>query len=419
MMEADNREYFPWENAFLIFVLVGYVVASGLAIPLGIENSRLFAVPYRVAVASWSCYYIYRNFNTKKLKSWPVLAVLLFWLLYAGKTYYSFGHDQYDEATVQQLSETYWRILLIAVLPSVALMVFPYYKVNWDKVYRGIFWVLFGALLCNAVYGIFHIQHGKPGHIFSVYYISYGHLGTSLVLVSLYGLLFQNLSRQWKSLLTCGIILGNYIIVEGFARSPFLALMVCAAFLLIIKKKWSYLAVFVGLGVMIFTVIYFLVKTGHNPLIFFDRVYLWIFEGNNSERTPLFKRGLQIFCENPVLGGRVLYEDGMYPHNIFIELLMATGIVGFVLYFSRFIPVFRTGNYFFQRQDNNEQVLFFSLFLQYFVLVLTSYSLYSTPEFLHLSAMIIGLSLYKIHEKTKSYDGGGNPPRNYTALQSS
>lgn len=129
-------------------------------------------------------------------------------------------------------------------------------------------------------------------------------------------------------------------------------------------------------------------------------MYNWLFEGDNSLRTPLFKRGLAIFKANPVFGGRVLYEDSSYPHNIFIELLMSTGIIGLILYFVKFLPLFRTGNYFLMIKANNAQVEIFVLFIQYFVLVFTSYSLPSTPEFIQLSAVIIGLSLNRNYEKT-------------------
>lgn len=391
-MEVQNTRQFTFETFFLIFVTVGYVLFSSFAIPLGIENTRIFAVPYRVAVALFSVYFIIKGFPRLKSAALPVTSIIIFWALYFFKCWYSFKNDQYELQVLNQVDETYIRILLIAFLPSVALVMMDYAKVNLKTAALWCFRILFFMLLLNAVYGLANMENGRMPHIFSIYYISYGHLGTSLVLISLFFLLFKK-DNQWRWLWICGILLGCYIVVEGFARSPFLALVVCTLVLLVIKRKIKYILIFVLLLGLVIAAIYISVKTGNNTLIFAERVYRWLFEGDNSLRTPLFQRAVSIFMEHPLLGGRVLYEDGMYPHNLFLELLMSSGIIGFIFYFAKFIPLFDTGQYFFKNGGNNYHTVFFLLFLQYLTLVMTSYSLTGTPEFIHLSAVVIGLSL--------------------------
>lgn len=391
-MEVGNTGQFTFETFFLIFVTVGYVVFSSFAIPLGIENTRIFAVPYRVAVASVSVYFIIKGFSRVQRAALPITSIIIFWSLYFFKCWYSFKNDQYEPQVLNQVNEKYIRILLIALLPSLALVMLDYAKVNLKTAALWCFRVLFFMLLLNAAYGLANMENGRMPHIFSVYYISYGHLGTSLALISLFFLLFRR-DDPWRWLWTCGILLGCYIVVEGFARSPFLAMVVCTLVLLVIKRKIKYILIFVLLLVLVIAAIYLSVKSGNNTLIFAERVYSWIFQGDNSLRTPLFQRAVTIFNEYPLGGGRVLYEDGMYPHNLFLELLMSSGIIGFIFYFAKFIPLFDTGKYFFKNVGNNYQIVFFLLFLQYFTLVMTSYSLIGTPEFIHLSAMVIGLSL--------------------------
>jgi O-antigen ligase len=392
-----------YESLFIVFVLGGYVVASGLAIPLGIENSRLFAVPYRVLIFLMSLYFIFKGIKEKKINI-AVVSTIAFWLFYVVKNYYSLTNHYYKQEILPSLQESYVRIFVIALIPSLALLNLNFKKIDLRKTGKILFLIYFLMLFFNTVYGIFHIQNGVMGHIFSIYYISYGHLGTSLVLMSTYFLFFTEPKKRDKFIYGLGLLLGLFIIIEGFARSPFLALVVVSVYYLVVLKKEKYFYFFITFMLFIISYIYLSEKYGFNRLIFVERTYNWIFNGDTSLRMPLFEKGWNIFRENPILGGRVLFEDGMYPHNIFLELLMATGIIGFVLYMLKYVPLVKSWKFFFCKKKDSGEILFFALFLQYFVLVCTSYSLYSTPEFLHLSAVIIALSLYFIYEKTKSND---------------
>lgn len=405
-----------YESLFVIFVLGGYVVASGLAIPLGVENSRFFAVPYRVMVFLMSLYFIFLGIKEKRLLNISTIATILFWLLYLVKDYHSLTHDYYKPEIIASLEESYVRIFVIALIPSLALLNLNVKKINLIDAGKILFLIYASMLIFNILYGIFHIHGGKMEHIFSIYYISYGHLGTSLVLISAYFLAFTKPVNKYLYFL--GLCLGMFIIIEGFARSPFLALMVVALYYLMVLRNKKYFYYFIFAVLLLVSYIYISERYGFNRLIFIERTYKWIFEGDTSLRMPLFEKGWNIFLNHPVLGGRVLFEDGMYPHNIFLELLMATGIIGLILYLIKFLPLWKSLKYFFNKEKDTGQILFFALFLQYFVLVCTSYSLYSTPEFLHLSAIIIALSLYFNYEKTKSNDRGGNPPGDHTPFQS-
>jgi O-antigen ligase len=122
-------------------------------------------------------------------------------------------------------------------------------------------------------------------------------------------------------------------------------------------------------------------------------MYKWIAHGDTSSRGPLFTRAIEIFNSNRFFGGRVLFENGVHPHNIFLELLMATGILGFIIYLLKFWPVVKNTALFWNiRKGNIYYKLIFALFLQYFTLVQTSCNLFNIPEFLYFSSMIIGIS---------------------------
>ena len=402
---------------FLLLVVTGYTVFSAFAIPLNIENSRIFAVPYRVIVFFFSIYIIIKNFSFKKFRNIAMISMIFFWLIYSIKSYLSFTRDSYEVLFQQSFIEIYIRIFVIAFIPSIALLFINYRKVDMFMVSKGLFYTLLVMLTLNVIYAAVMPYHIQILYVFSIYYISYGHLGTSLVLISLFFLRFKPKELPFY-LVLCGFLLGITTIIIAGARSPFLALMIVIPYLLIIKKDYKLFVVFIILLLLSVGSIYILGKNVNFEMMFVDRTYLWLFEGDNSLRTPLFERSLDIFKANPIFGGRTHYENGMYPHNIFLELLMATGIVGFIIYILKFIPVIKNFKLFSYRIINSYHILFFALFFQYFVLCSTSFTLYSVPEFLYFSSIIIGISLNNFNEENESNDGSRNPSGDHQISES-
>lgn len=396
---------------FLLLIVTGYTVFSAFVKPLGLENSLLFSIPYRVIVFFFSLFIIYRNFSFNKLRNVAVLAVLFFWLLYLLKTYISFNNDFYNPIFAQKFFEIYVRIIAIAGIPSLALLFIDYRKKDISQVAKGFFYTLLVMLSINLVYALIMPHHSFLSYIFSIYYISYGHLGTSLVLISLFYLLFKPAEHSLY-LVNFALLLGIVTIIIAGARSPFLAFMVVIPYLLVLKRNMKLIITFLILLTLAIVAIYFLGKSQEYHIEFANRTYRWLFQGDNSLRTPLFERAIEIFKVNPIFGDRTHYEDGMYPHNIILELLMATGIVGFVLYIIKFLPVLKNYQLFIWGSKNTFFILFFALFLQYLVLSATSYTLYSVPEFLYFSSIIIGISLNFKNEENESNDGRRNPAGN-------
>lgn len=385
---------------FLLLIIVGYVIASAFAIPLGFEDySKYFAVPFRTFIFVFSLFIIYRNFSWNRMKNISVISMLMFWIFYIIKAIWSINTDAYNQEFIAFSHEIYFRVFLIVVTPSLALMIMDYKQINFFNLGKYVFFVFLIMLGINLLYGLaLTIAFPKLPIIFSIYYISYGHLGASLAIISLFYILFEH-QEEKKYIYIIGLLVGLSTVFFATARSPFLALVIVSFYFVLVKRNLKYFLLFLGLNFLIITGIWWLVKNGYNDFKFVTRTYAWLFEGDNSLRTPLFERSIELFKAKPVFGSRILFEDGSYPHNIFLELLMATGVFGLILYFLKFIPMLKKLKLFFGKNNNTYYILFFALFLQYFVLVITSYSLFSVPEFVHLSALIIGISLNKTYEE--------------------
>lgn len=377
----------------LILLSVGFVVVLGIPTLLGINNPKWITTPYRIVIFIISMYVLIKNFNWKKLQNIASISFIFFWLFYFIKLQYSFKTDYYLEDFKSTLLEKSIRIFVIILIPGLALLFINYSKINLEKLGKIILKVLLIMLSINLIYGLatYPGAYDIP-YIFHMYYIWAGHLGTTLAILSLFYLMFTQPISKDKSIYIFGLILGVVSIITFRARSPFLAFAIVSLYFIIIKKDIKLLLLFVGIFILSIISIYWI--GGKNPegIQFANRMYRWIFEGDTSLREPLFERGMNIIKSNPLFGGRVYYEDGFYPHNLILELLMATGLIGLVSYILQFTPVFRTLKLYLNPKHNLNYILFFSLFFQYLILKMTSADMLNS-YFIHFSCIIIGISL--------------------------
>ncbi|WP_162143857.1 O-antigen ligase family protein [Chryseobacterium daeguense] len=213
-----------------------------------------------------------------------------------------------------------------------------------------------------------------------------------------------------------GILLGLFPIYVSAARSPVLALLVILfIFLILINKKkyWIFFSIMIIVSLILLFVMY---QTGFgNKFIFFERINAAIFERNASGRSFYLNKGIEIFINHPITGGKALFEDGMYPHNIFVEVLMSTGMLGMALFINYYKFVAQSFIKVLKHIDKYKEsgvIIFF--FLQYFILSQTSGNIYSSFECWYFGAVVIGLGYINFtNEEIKSNDSRGHTAGNH------
>ena len=403
---------------FLVLLLGGYVFISSLPSLFGVD-SRFFSVPYRFFVFTFSFFILIENRLTLKSRSKLIFLFSLFWIFYAFKVYYSFSKDFYLPEILKQENEIYIRIFVVNLIPCLALLSIDYSKINIKILTKYLFWILFVMLFINFVYtSLFLKLFDKISGIFSVYYISSGHFGASLVILCSYLLMFKTDENILNNkLLVSGIFLGLFAIFISAARSPILAIIIIGIYFIILKNKIKYVYLFFILLISFCSIIYGFKEFLQFESAFVDRNYVAVFEGNSSGRESLFSKSFPIIKNNLIVGGRVLYEDGMYPHNIFLELLMSGGILLLSVFGMLFYPLIKKLRYFFRFSNLKFYILIiFALWIQYLTLIQTSYNIHCNAEFWYFSCVVIGISLNIYNEETKSNDGSWNPSGNNTLI---
>lgn len=409
IIHTKNVPIINLETFFLAFVLFGYILCY--VDPFSSDKlSHIINVLIRSSVFLLSLYFIVKNFEIVKARKNVIIFFVTFYIFYLIKSEYTFRNYDFLPGVLQKLKKSFYYYILILPIPVVALLSFNYNKVNFSIFYKYVFRFLYVILILNFLYQIFVIKiiDGGGSGIFRSYYILTGHYGLSLVIMVIYSFLFLEVKKTNQIL---GLFLGLFPIYVSAARSPLLALFCIFCVFLIIRKDKNYWKAFSIFVCLFFILLFILYLSGlGTEVVFFKRINAAVFEGNGSGRSYYLNKAIMEIFTHPIIGGRTFFEDGSYAHNIFLDVLMSTGIIGGVLFAAHYRYIIRsfikTIKYIPQYKEAGILVFFF---LQYFILAQTSGNIYSSFDFWYFSAALVGLGYINYNnEKIKSNDSRGN-----------
>lgn len=396
------------EFLFIFFLTFGYIFFYSLAVPFDSLNTY-FSIPFRIVMIFVSFYIIYINFENIKRRKLTIIFMVLFWVFYLIKANYSFKNGVFLPKVMKNEYQVYIRIIFLNLLPYIAVLSINLSKDIMMKLNSWAFNFLLIIIGISSLYAIFvtHVFERASG-IFASYYISAGHYGLSLVILSVF-YYFQFPNKMMKPIL--GILLGIFTIFISSARSPMLAALILSLIFLIYLNKLKYWVALISFVIIFIVGIYYLKQSSLSDFAFVNRMYDGIFRGDGYGRSANILKGWDIFKSNMLLGGSILFEDGSYPHNIFVEVLMSMGIIGFILlclYFKDLVKFRLT-----YIKDQLYNLPYFLFFIQYFILVVTSYTIFANMEFWSFAAVAVSIILFCYDEKIKSNDRRGNTTGNH------
>ena len=335
----------------LIIFIVSFFLYSGYYVGLMFfynaripEISRLYSIPLRLVLFVLMTYYVIKNFARLQNNKAVYLLLSLFSFLYIVKVIYT--------ASIGASTAKSWYEYIFFYL-SYALMPFLFYSaVNFIR-YKSI--ILNALIFSGFLLGIYTIytfgavlSSGGVGRLSMLTYetgeavispLALAYSGAITILLSVYRIMYEK-ARGIKLLYyIVTIILSFTMFFLGATRGALLVVLLGSlAFVYFgnLKRKLIFIVLFV---IAIPFIIYGVELTGS---AIFDRATSTIETGDASGRELLWAEAYQEFTEYPILGGRI-EVSGVYPHNIFLEILMATGIVGFLLFVPILIILFRGG----------------------------------------------------------------------------
>ncbi|WP_157492779.1 O-antigen ligase family protein [Echinicola pacifica] len=250
-------------------------------------------------------------------------------------------------------------------------------------------YIQFGGLSLSMLSDRVSITEGDGSSELVLNTILISFYGAILLLISLN----EFLKRKDYVRYTIPFLLGASNLLIGAARGPLLGALLIVFFLIInniriLNKKaifLSYGAAFIFIGFIFSSYSYDLnIESIDRISTLFDSDQ----SGNNFKneaRPHEWNSSWEQFLNNPFIGDKILNDyDNYYPHNIYLEVLLSTGVLGGFFFF---IPFLKSLIFNFRLQDDFLKIVF----LVNVIFGITTGSLYLNVGFWVSLALIIHL----------------------------
>lgn len=332
----------------LVFVLmvVGYQFFTTIFLPVNSDIddlSQRVTIPYRAFTLLVYLMILILNFKYKVDEiSFTFKLFLFFWIILVVRIFYdTILRVDVDLNDTQQL----WLYILGIIIPLLLVLIKSYKYIDFQKS----LWIVFSmsaivlviTLFTNQTMFVGDIDDGRQDANIALNTITFGHLGVTVALLSIYIFFKKQTTLALKMLIILIGILGIYSMLRAGSRGPFIAFLGVLFMWYISNKKNFVRVVFVIVvsAIILFVFIdQFLEVVGYFSPLMEERLHATIYEGDTNERNPLYEAAINHFLDSPIFGKQFaifeqvrLYEGNgsfIYSHNIILDAFMGLGLIG-------------------------------------------------------------------------------------------
>lgn len=376
------------------FIYSGYFAGLAIIFALNLgEISKFYSVPLRLVLSASMVYVICKNWknliNTKN--SIYLFLFVLFWAIYILKVLYT-----ENIAIEGQLSKE-WHEFIYFSITYVVLPFITYLSIDSKKytqtildalifsgfIMGGISTYLYGSLLSSGIGRIGLISYETGEDVLNPLALSYA--GTLTIALCAHRLIINKKNnKNDKIYLYVTIAFAFVMFLLGSSRGSVIALLLTLPLFIYYSPFKRKIGLMFLTTLLIPVVIWLVERSGSN---IFERI-VNTREDKGGGRGTLWEDALNHFMDNPIFGGRIEI-GGIYPHNLIIEMLMATGLIGTIL---MSIVIFKGFKLSFNLTRLNKNYLFiFIVLIQAFVQHNFTGSLYTSTLLFVPIAMVLNL----------------------------
>ena len=336
-LKADNIILFT----ICFFLYSGYYLGLEVIISLGlIEYSRFYSVPLRLILSVFMLIYIIKKINIK----FSNLTLITFILMIGFFIQYIMMLCLNINSQIYMLD----KIEYIFYFLSYSVFVFLYFFVtDFNKkvviiafIYSGFFLSLMTSYLywdvfLGGVGRISRLVYQGNNDFISPLALSYASV-INFLMGWLYFKEYQEKRFYLNIIVLVMILLSIPMFILGASRGSFVSGFLIVVYIFSFSNiRTKILSLFI-IPIFVYALYYVTIITGSNA---FER-FLGIKDAvdhndSSAARLDMWSTGINYFYSSPLYGG-YLEVGGIYPHDIFVEILMNTGLFGF---FCLFIPV--------------------------------------------------------------------------------
>lgn len=395
-------------RAFYIFILAfgmsGYELVAGVT-QLAAVVSTPYSMAFRAVLALASAWVLVVNGpRLWSQRSLLVMGFAVFWLLYSLRLLYDSVYPHYD------MMYAWWYycswVLGACFLPMMAMASWSPTPAESRRAAELLFALLVVAGLLAALLGTASPEIGKFSvnafhgrfHLAALNPISMGHLGGSIFLLALWHVIQApfKLMSVWRILAYLAICLGAVLLIAANSKGPLLSVLVCLIFMVVFAPGLGRRFVFFTLLVcaLLFAPLAYIAQNSFGIPTYSRMVEASLITGGSTpERLQRLSAGFADFMASPLLGSRIEESQfGGYPHNIILEALMATGVLGGSLLFILLMVVAFKAMRVYRTMPAYGWVSI--LFVQHFIAAQVSGAVYTVSYLWMTAGALIGIGLY-------------------------
>lgn len=366
----------------IINLLCGLFIVSLLPHFFGDFEITYITYPFRLLSIFLALYIILKNkmINTGKVFT----LIFIFFSMYLFRMIYDVFYLKINYERGYMYFATY---LGTVIIPFWSLLYIDFKKIDFNKVLKWIYWALFLFCLLNVAFNDYQSTSERSTGITQLWFIIFGQVGVTTSLLSLF--IFEKIKdKKVKILVSLGFFLGLTVLFLSASKGPFATLIVLTLLYIFLHripqlfKHWSFI---------VFGMIGTLVLITSKSVSLFTRIEdsVMVKDDSTNERIYILTQSLENIKNHPLWGGSFLIyteKSSFYPHNLYLEAFMTTGIVGGCLFLmihflalKQIYPIVKVKNY--------HWVLF--IFLQFFIQTFFSTSIYSSSFYWLLLGIVL------------------------------
>lgn len=367
--------------------LFGYPICATIRILFELSDNTISYI-YRLLYVIPALILILKT-KKQTIKS-SVYILIVFWVIYVSRMYYDLLLKGITAEAYNQDASFYFSYAILGCFVPCLCLALHGHKIDFDKLNKAL-WVsvlvssfaLIGGIYYQ--YGSFHfvervaLNVDGTGRVLSAGIIS--QTGVCLAIISFFNIIHYNKNYILN---TVFLFIGIGLTVLGSTKGAAINLGLVLIILIFanLRRFKDNLRLKVWIAALLIIGLIYLPKIDTSNINLFNR-FQWLnerLETGDEPRLRAWKGGLTQFANHPLVGDK-MFETTLrgYPHNIFVEVLMATGYVGFIPFIIVLGAAFLKVKYTLQKQT--EKSLIGCLFLVHFIQSLVSGGLYSIVGF--------------------------------------
>lgn len=314
---------------------IGYYLVLLLVIKLGFyQHTRIFMIPLRalfiVSLITLLVVNIKKiNFNRELFF---FIAFVVIYLINLGIHF--FNNDPYYISVLEVLLYFGTSVLI----PFLVLSTFSLKKRHIKRIFSvilisGVIFTLFVIYFYGNFLG--KVERLSTGRIHenTISPLSLSYSSSLIIGIVLTYLFFNKINIRKRIVLIIPVVLSVIPFFLGVSRGSLIALFLPFIIMAIARRK--NFSIYLALLILLLSILsfYFIdVFTGGNFIDRLSNIIENIKNGDNSvARFYIWKSSILQFFESPIFGGKLALKGwGVYPHNIILETLQFTGIIGFI-----------------------------------------------------------------------------------------